>query len=187
MNYYLDIETTGFYPEKNDKIITIQYMALNEETAKPEGPLKILKEWESDEKTILKRFIEDFRPENRWAFVPVGYGLSFEHKFFWQRCISNGLAPISILGRPFLDLMTVGVLLNGGRFKGAALDDMTSKPHDGSVIPGYYKEKNMQRLKDISKKRQTDFPIFVSGFTKRCHSYGSRSKMAEKCKIHSKI
>ena len=162
MNYYLDIETTGFYPEKNDKIITIQYMALNEETAKPEGQLKILKEWESDEKTILKRFIEDFRPENRWAFVPVGYGLSFEHKFFWQRCISNGLTPISILGRPFLDLMTVGVLLNGGRFKGAALDDMTSKPHDGSVIPGYYKEKKYAEIERYIKEETDGFTEFCS-------------------------
>ena len=162
MNYYLDIETTGFYPEKNDKIITIQYMALNEETAKPEGPLKILKEWESDEKTILKRFIEDFRPENRWAFVPVGYGLSFEHKFFWQRCISNGLTPISILGRPFLDLMTVGVLLNGGRFKGAALDDMTSKPRDGSVIPGWYREKKYAEIERYIKEETDGFTTFYS-------------------------
>ena len=160
MNYYLDIETTGFYPEKNDKIITIQYMALNEETAKPEGPLKILKEWESDEKTILKRFIEDFRPNDRWAFVPVGYGLGFEHKFFWQRCISNGLEPISILGRPFLDLMTVGVLLNGGRFKGAALDDMTSKPRDGSVIPGYYREKKYAEIERYVKEETDGFSNF---------------------------
>ena len=162
MNYYLDIETTGFYPEKNDKIITIQYMALNEETAKPEGPLKILKEWESDEKTILKRFIEDFRPENRWAFVPVGYGLSFEHKFFWQRCISNGLTPISILGRPFLDLMTVAVLMNGGRFKGAALDDMTSKPRDGSVIPGWYREKKYAEIERYIKEETDGFAEFCS-------------------------
>ena len=162
MNYYLDIETTGFYPEKNDKIITIQYMALNEETAKPEGPLKILKEWESDEKTILKRFIEDFRPENRWAFVPVGYGLSFEHKFFWQRCISNGLTPISILDRPFLDLMTVAVLMNGGRFKGAALDDMTSKPRDGSVIPGYYREKKYAEIERYIKEETDGFTEFCS-------------------------
>jgi len=160
MNYYLDIETTGFDPEKNDKIITIQYMALDEETAKPVGPLKILKEWESDEKTILKRFIEDFRPEYRWAFVPVGYGLGFEHKFFWQRCMSNGLKPISILGRPFLDLMTVGVLLNGGRFKGAALDDMTSKPHDGSVIPGYYKEKKYAEIERYIKEETDGFSNF---------------------------
>ena len=162
MNYYLDIETTGFYPEKNDKIITIQYMALNEETAKPEGPLKILKEWESDEKTILKRFIEDFRPNDRWAFVPVGYGLGFEHKFFWQRCISNGLTPISILGRPFLDLMTVAVLMNGGRFKGAALDDMTSKPRDGSVIPGYYREKKYAEIEMYIKEETDGFAEFCS-------------------------
>jgi len=148
--YYLDIETTGF-DEENDKIITIQYVELDEKTAKPVGPLKILKEWESDEKTILKRFIEDFRPEYKWAFVPIGYGLSFEHKFFWQRCISNGLKPIGILTRPFLDLMTVGVLLNGGSFKGAALDDLTSKSQDGSVIPGYYKEKKYAEIERYVK------------------------------------
>ena len=150
MNYYLDIETTGF-DEENDKIITIQYIALDEETGKPAGQLKILKERESDEKTILKRFIEDFRPENKWAFIPIGYGLSFEHKFFWQRCISNGLKPIGILTRPFLDLMTVGVLLNGGSFKGAALDDLTSKSQDGSVIPGYYKEKKYAEIERYVK------------------------------------
>jgi len=63
MNYYLDIETTGLDP-LHSKIITIQYMELDRNTGKPVGPLKILKEWESDEKTILKRFIEDFVPEN---------------------------------------------------------------------------------------------------------------------------
>ena len=154
--YYLDIETTGF-DEENDKIITIQYVELDEKTAKPVGSLKILKEWESDEKTILKRFIEDFRPEYKWAFVPIGYGLSFEHKFFWQRCISNGLKPIGILTRPFLDLMTVGVLLNDGSFKGAALDDLTSKSQDGSVIPVYYKEKNYGGIESYIKIETESF------------------------------
>ena len=161
MNYYLDIETTGF-SELDDKIITIQYMQLDDRTGKPVGSLKILKEWESDEKTILKRFIEDFRPKDRWAFVPVGYGLGFENKFFWQRCISNGLEPISILGRPFLDLMTVGVLLNRGSFKGAALDDMTSKPHDGSVIPGYYRQKKYAEIERYIKEETDGFTAFCS-------------------------
>ena len=161
MNYYLDIETTGF-SELDDKIITIQYMQLDDRTGKPVGSLKILKEWESDEKTILKRFIEDFRPNDRWAFVPVGYGLGFENKFFWQRCISNGLEPISILGRPFLDLMTVGVLLNRGSFKGAALDDLTSKPHDGSVIPGYYREKKYAEIERYVKEETDGFTEFCS-------------------------
>ena len=161
MNYYLDIETTGF-SELDDKIITIQYMQLDDRTGKPVGSLKILKEWESDEKTILKRFIEDFRPKDRWAFVPVGYGLGFEHKFFWQRCISNGLEPISILGRPFLDLMTVGVQLNCGSFKGAALDDLTSKPHDGSVIPGYYRENKYAEIERFIKEETDGFTTFCS-------------------------
>ena len=161
MNYYLDIETTGF-SELDDKIITIQYMQLDDRTGKPVGSLKILKEWESDEKTILKRFIEDFRPKDRWAFVPVGYGLGFENKFFWQRCISNGLEPISILGRPFLDLMTVGVLLNGGSFKGAGLDDLTGKPHDGSVIPGYYREKKYAEIERYIKEETDGFTTFCS-------------------------
>ena len=161
MNYYLDIETTGL-DELNNKIITIQYMELDRNTGKPVGPLKILKEWESDEKTILKRFIEEFRPKDRWAFVPVGYGLSFEHKFFWQRCISNDLEPINILGRPFLDLMTVGVLLKSGNFKGAALDDLTSKPHDGSVIPGYYREKKYAEIERYVKEETDGFTAFCS-------------------------
>ena len=161
MKYYLDIETTGLDP-LHSKIITIQYMELDRNTGKPVGPLKILKEWESDEKTILKRFIEEFRPKDRWAFIPVGYGLGFEHKFFWQRCISNGLEPISILGRPFLDLMTVGVLLNRGSFKGAALDDMTSKPHDGSVIPGYYREKKYAEIERYIKEETDGFTAFCS-------------------------
>jgi len=56
MNYYLDIETTGLDP-LHAKIITIQYMELERNTAKPIAPLKILKEWESDEKTIHGRFV----------------------------------------------------------------------------------------------------------------------------------
>ena len=81
MNCYLDIETTGLDPLQS-KIITIQYMQLERNTAMPVGPLKILKEWESDEKTILTKFISDFVPENQWAFIPIGFNLQFEHSFF---------------------------------------------------------------------------------------------------------
>ena len=113
MNYYLDIETTGL-DDLHNKIITIQYMELERNTGKPVGPLKILKEWKSDEKTILKRFLEDFVPGNQWGFIPVGFNLQFEHKFLWQRCISNGLQHVDILNGPFLDLKTIAVLMNKG-------------------------------------------------------------------------
>ena len=158
MNYYLDIETTGL-DELHNKIVTIQYMELDRNTAKPIGPLKILKEWESDEKTILKRFIEEFRPKDRWAFIPVGYGLGFEHKFFWQRCISNGLEPVNIFDGPFLDLMTVAVLMNEGEFKGASLHKMTNKPHGGGNIPQLYAEKKYAEIESYIKKETDEFSI----------------------------
>ena len=159
MNCYLDIETTGLDP-LHSKIITIQYMELDEDTAKPRGPLKILKEWESDEKTILKKFMEIFRPGNDWAFVPIGFNLNFEHKFFWQRCISNSLEPFDIFNRPFLDLHTIAVIMNKGSFKGSGLDKITNKPSSGKNIPKLYYEKNYTEIESYIKKETDEFSIF---------------------------
>ena len=161
MNYYLDIETTGL-DKVNNKIITIQYMELERNTAKPVGPLKILKEWESDEKTILTRFISDFVPENDWAFIPIGFNLQFEHKFLWQRCISNGLKPVDILDGPFLDLKTVGVIMNKGEFKGAALHNLTNKPHGGGNIPQLYAEKKYGEIESYIKRETEEFTTFCT-------------------------
>ena len=158
MNCYLDIETTGLDPLQS-KIITIQYMQLERNTAMPVGPLKILKEWESDEKTILKKFISDSGVGEKYpfAFVPVGYNLEFEHKFFWQRCMSNTLQPVDILNRPFLDLKTVGVIMNKGEFKGASLDKLTNKPQSGRNIPRLYHEKNYGEIERYIEKETKSF------------------------------
>ena len=161
MNYYLDIETTGL-DKINNKIITIQYMELERNTPKPVGPLKILKEWESDEKTILTRFISDFVPENDWAFIPIGFNLQFEHGFFWQRCISNGLKPVDIFNGPFLDLKTVAVLMNKGEFKGASLHNMTNKPHGGGNIPQLYAEKKYGEIESYIKRETEEFTTFCT-------------------------
>jgi hypothetical protein len=137
-------------------------MELDEDAAKPRGPLKILKEWESDEKTILKKFMEVFRPGNDWAFVPIGFNLNFEHKFFWQRCISNSLEPFDIFNRPFLDLHTIAVIMNKGSFKGSGLDKITNKPSSGKNIPKLYYEKNYTEIESYIKKEADEFSIFCS-------------------------
>ena len=161
MNYYLDIETTGLDPLQN-KIITIQYMELERNTAKPMCPLKILKEWESDEKTILKKFISDsgIADRSKFSFVPIGFNLQFEHSFLWQRCISNGLKPVDILNRPFLDLKTVAVIMNRGEFKGASLHNFTGKPHGGGNIPELYEEKKYAEIESYVKKEAEEFASF---------------------------
>ena len=161
MNYYLDIETTGLDPLRH-KIITIQYVELERNTAKPVGPLKILKEWESDEKTILTKFIEEsgINDSYKFTFIPVGFNLQFEHSFFWQRCISNGLKPIDIFNRPFLDLKTVAVIMNKGEFKGASLHNMTNKPHGGGNIPQLYDEKKYEEIESYIKTEADEFSNF---------------------------
>jgi len=47
VEYYFDIETTGFNFDI-DEIITIQWQKLSEFTGEPLGELNILKRWEYD-------------------------------------------------------------------------------------------------------------------------------------------
>ena len=162
-SYYLDIETTGLNPFQH-KIITIQYMELERNTAKPVGPLKILKEWDSDEKTILTEFLSNsgIKDDYEFNFIPVGFNLQFEHSFFYGRCIANKIKPINILNRPFLDLKTVGVLMNKGEFKGASLHNLTNKPHGGGNIPQWYEEKKYTEIENYVKKEAEEFASFCA-------------------------
>jgi len=160
-NYYLDIETTGLDPKK-DKIITIQFMELDMTTAEPVGDLIILKEWESSEKKIIEKFIEMSKITDPYpfSFVPVGYNLGFEHNFFLERCKLHKLDVVDILSRPFIDLRVCGVIMNKGQFKGSGLDKITGKPHDGSVIPEWYKENNYKKIEEYIKIEAEEFAKF---------------------------
>ena len=84
-SYYLDIETTGL-DEVKDKIITIQWAELERNTGKLIGDIHILKEWESDEKTMLDQFMQQTNIVSSYDFdfIPVGYNLKFEHKFILE-------------------------------------------------------------------------------------------------------
>ncbi len=95
--------------------------------------------------------------------IPIGFNLQFEHSFFWQRCISNGLKPIDVLGRPFLDLRTVAVIMNRGEFKGSGLDNITNKPHGGGNIPQLYREKKYAEIESYVKREAEEFSNFCSG------------------------
>ncbi|MFH1521975.1 MAG: ribonuclease H-like domain-containing protein [archaeon] len=130
-NYYFDIETTGLNP-KTCKIITIQFQKLNEFGDGVKGELVILKAWESSEREILEKFIRmSGILESRWNFIPHGYNLRFEHNFLKEKTKLYGLPIIDILEGPFVDLHSVGIMMNGGKFKGSGLDNITGKVGDG--------------------------------------------------------
>jgi len=146
-NFYLDIETTGLKP-KEHKIITIQYQELHRNTGEAIGELIILKEWESSEKDILAQFLRDSKitDEYKFTFIPTGYHLGFEHNFLKERAAFHGFPCVDILNRPFIDLMSVGVLMNRGEFKGSGLDKITGKPAPGINIPIWYSNKEYDKI-----------------------------------------
>ncbi len=157
-NYYLDIETTGLDPRK-DKIITIQFMRLNSATAEPEGELVILKEWDSSEGDILKEFINrsQITGSSDFAFVPVGFNLGFEHNFLMDRCRYHKLPIVDILSKPFIDLKSMAVIMNGGSFAGSSLDNLTGKPHSGKIIPVWYAERRYGDIEEYIRKEAEEF------------------------------
>lgn len=146
-NFYLDIETTGLDPKK-DKILTIQYQELERNTGEAKGELIILKEWESSEKEIIQKFIEDtdILSDYAFSFIPVGYNLNFEHNFLKERSIANNLPAIDILDNPFIDLRAVGVLMNRGEFKGSGLNKLTDKEGTGQKVPRWYEDKEYELI-----------------------------------------
>ncbi|MEM3161043.1 MAG: ribonuclease H-like domain-containing protein [Nitrososphaera sp.] len=177
-NFYLDIETTGTDPSK-DKIITIQFAELERNTALQKGNLRILKEWESNEKNILLSFISESKVADPYVFtfVPVGYNLGFEHRFLLERCKSNGLPPIRILNRPFIDLRSLGVLMNRGEFRDSGLDKITGKPHSGTIIPQWYVEKKWGEIERYVTVEADHFIRFCSWLYKELPLLLSRFKL----------
>ena len=160
-SYYLDIETTGLNP-KEDKILTIQYQPLDMNTGEPIGHLVILKEWESSEKEMLKKFILDSKilDEYPFSFVSIGFNLGFEHNFLKQRTHIHGLPEIDILSKPFIDLRAVAILMNKGQFKGSSLDNMTGKKNNGSKIPLLYANKQYNEIIDYINDETKEFLKF---------------------------
>lgn len=155
-NFYLDIETTGLN-EKEDRILTIQYQELDSQGG-VRGPLAILKAWESSEKEILERFIQETGIlTKKFQFVPVGYNLGFEHNFFKARTREHGLPEVDILNYPFIDLHSIGVLMNQGMFKGASLDKLTGKPMNGRQIPEWYAKKEYEKIIEYIEVEAREF------------------------------
>ena len=160
--FYFDIETTGLEQEK-DKIVTIQFQELERNTGKHIGELVILKEWESSEKQILEEFLKRSRiKEHPFAFVPVGYNLGFEHKFLKERLAVHGLSPVDILNNPFIDIRSIGILMNNGELKGSGLDKISGKSHSGEIVPDWYGRKEYGKIVDYVNDEAAQFcKLFV--------------------------
>lgn len=167
-NFYLDIETTGLNSKK-DKIITIQYQRLDQKTGKPLNELKILREWDSSEKEIIKKFLDETKITSKYPFdfIPIGYNLSFVSNFLKTRTFFYRLKPLYLLSRPFIDLKVIGILMNKGEFKGAGLNQLTNKEKKGNNVPIWYEHKEYGKIIYYIHQKTKDFLDFNSWTLKK--------------------
>lgn len=160
--YYLDIETTGFDAEQ-DKIVSIQYQEVND-LGEPSGELSILKEWDSDEKTIVTNIWDKIVMGNSWFFIPVGSNLIFDLTFLWAKFEKYSLyAPTLsefLFNKPLIDIKYTLIIMNNLQFKGSGLDKMTNKKTDGRNIPIWYKEKKYDLIENYIKQEAESFLEF---------------------------
>ncbi len=159
--YYLDIETTGFNPEE-DKILTIQYQRLDDRNKGNQvGELIILKEWESSEEEIVKKFFNIFITESNWDFIPVMQNHLFEFKFLFNKfkkyCDWNIDVLNFMFNKPFLDIKYTLIMSNNLSFKNAGLNKFTNKLGDGKMVPEWYKDKQYDKIEDYIKQEADSF------------------------------
>jgi len=119
---FLDVETysPGPKPTYDDRIIAIAYK-------QEDGLITVLKEWESDEKQILTRFLEEIKRIDRLNIIGHNI-LRFDIPLIINRASAHGIATTGDLMHLLLDpypIDTIQVLLpaNGFTFKGLRLED----------------------------------------------------------------
>lgn len=164
--YYFDIETVpleqyrgeekaGTDPSKS-KIVTIQYQRLDGSTGQALGDLKILKEWESDEKTIVTQFAHLYLNGNIWDFVPVGNNLAFESRFMKHKLKQyHNLDGLRLGHRPMIDLKHVLVIANNGSFKGYSR--LLGKSGIARNIEPWYYDHNYEAILEYVRNEIDDF------------------------------
>lgn len=160
--YYFDMETTGINFQK-DKIITIQWQRVNGFTGEPIGDLQILKEWESSEEEILKKFLPNLKCKP-FDFILVGKNLLFDFTFLNKRLKHHNLGEFDLdcaYQRASIDLKPILVMINKGNFR--AYDRVLDK--DGVLakvnIPQLYKDK---KYPEIVKYLEEETKVFLKAY-----------------------
>lgn len=163
--YYLDIETVPYpeyvdYPEagldpSKSKIITIQYCPLDTYTGRPLGPLIILKEWRNCE-SILEIFKHAYLDNGPWSFIPVGNNLLYECKFLKHKFeLFYDLKGLKLGQRPMIDIKSILVIKNHGKFKGSALS--AGKTGEASNMNTWYYNKEFDKIVEYIMRETVNF------------------------------
>jgi hypothetical protein len=181
---YLDIETYSPQqePQFNDKIITIQYGEVG-------GKLEILKEWESNEKTILQRFYDYLKEKLKTerTVMIIGFNLLlFDRDFLGIRLHSHEIDKLENIFKNFKELFWKDLRycllpFNNFSFTGLSEEGIATKlkirspKHSNKEIRQFYDNKEydkilehirteMEFLNDLSFKLSRDIEAVKKAF-----------------------
>jgi hypothetical protein len=164
--FYFDIETEGEDPQ-SDRVVTIQFQPLSEEL-RPVGSLQVLTEWDWGEREILRSILAKGVLDINWDFVPVGNRLHFDLTFLMERAQHHDLKVLSPpevrrfwFEKAMLDLGSVLVLMNAGRFEGSGIKQFTDKGASAEVPLFYRKGKFEEILAYIEKERDVTLALLA--------------------------
>jgi hypothetical protein len=158
VEYYFDMETTGFNFDK-DEIISIQFQKLNGYTGEPIDKLEILKRWESSEKDIIEAFLPNLRCWP-WNFIFIGKNLLFDFCMLKHRMKHHNLGEIDLrylYERVSLDLKPLLVIMNNGNFKGFDKIIPKTNPITNDQIPVLYRDKEFPKIIQYIIDEANDF------------------------------
>ena len=148
--FYFDVESEGEDPQQ-DRLITVQVRPLGDDL-RPTAPMSVVAEWEWGEKEMVRSVLVKGLLEETWDFVPVGNRLRFDLTFLMERARHHALLewdPAAFrrfwFNKPMLDLGSVLVLMNGGRFDGSSIGNFVEKGASAEV-PMLYRQGKYQEI-----------------------------------------
>ena len=164
--FYIDVETEGEDPQQ-DRLITAQFQPLGDDL-RPVGGFTVLTEWEWGEKEIVRTLLAKGLFDETWDFVPVGNRLRYDLTFLIERAHRHGLRDWGIAdmrrfwyAKPMLDLGTILVLMNGGRFEGSSIANFAEKGPSAEVPILYRQGKFAEVLAYVEQEKESTLALLA--------------------------
>ncbi len=178
--FYFDVEAEGEDPQQ-DGLITIQFQALAEDL-RPVGPFTVLTEWEWGEKEMVRSFLSRGVFDETWDFVPVGNRLHFDLTFLMERAQRHrlrewGLADLRRFwfAKPMIDLGTVFVLMNRGKFEGSSISAFAEKRSSAEVPMLHRQGKREEILAYVAQEKDATLAL-LSELRSLLTAFGDRKR-----------
>ena len=164
--FYLDIETDGEDPQQ-DRVITAQLQQLADDL-RPVGGFTVLTEWDWGEKEIVRSVLQRGLLDTTWDFVPVGNRLRFDFTFLMERAQHHKLkewSPPELrrywFDKPMLDLGSVLVLMNAGKFEGSSIGQFVDKRPSADVPLLYRQGKFKEILAYVEEEKDATLALLA--------------------------